>query len=212
MKNIIFDFDGVIIDSMHIRTFGFQEIFKEFNKSDVEKIVNYHKENGGISRFAKIKYFFNTILNKFISEDEILKYADKYSIIMKDNLTSPDIIINETVKFIKNNYQKYNMHIASGSEQNELQFLNKTLELDKYFLTIYGSPTPKINLVKNILKENNYNENETILIGDSINDYDASHINNITFLGYNNVNLKKVSHYYINNFKDFQKEYKELKC
>ena len=32
IKNILFDFDGVILDSMPVRDFGFREIFKEFDK------------------------------------------------------------------------------------------------------------------------------------------------------------------------------------
>jgi len=203
-KNIIFDFDGVIIDSMHIRSFGFNEIFKEYDQSSVKSLLKYHNDNGGLSRFVKIKYFFNTLLNQEISEQEISIYADKYSKIMRKSLISKDIIIDETLNFIKSNDSTYNMHIASGSEDKELNYLNQTLSLDSYFLSINGSPTPKKVIVKSILKENFYKKNETILIGDSINDYDAAKANDIAFIGYNNQNLKDISEYYIDNYEKFQ--------
>lgn len=208
MKNIIFDFDGVIIDSMHIRSFGFQEIFKSFDKNDVDKLISYHNENGGLSRFVKIKYFFHKILKKDISDDDINKFAIEYSKIMRSRLIGKDMIIDETIRFIKEHHNIYNLHIASGSEQEELRFLNQELGLANYFKSIYGSPTPKIKLVENILKENNYKKEETILIGDSINDCEAAQENSIKFLGYNNTELIDVSEYYIYNFNNFQTEYK----
>ncbi|HIO70318.1 MAG TPA: HAD family hydrolase, partial [Campylobacterales bacterium] len=63
VKNIIFDFDGVILDSMPIREFGFRQIFKDFPKDRVEKLIEFHRKNGGWSRFIKIRYFFENIMN-----------------------------------------------------------------------------------------------------------------------------------------------------
>ena len=36
IKTIFWDFDGVILDSMPIRDYGFREIFKEFDKELVD--------------------------------------------------------------------------------------------------------------------------------------------------------------------------------
>ncbi|MGL5903447.1 MAG: HAD family hydrolase, partial [Cetobacterium sp.] len=174
IKNIFFDFDGVILDSMGVRDYGFKKIFEKYDKnSNIEEFLDYHRTNGGLSRFHKIKYFFKTYLNEDISEEKVLELANDFSEIMRKELTNKKYLINETVHFIKNNYQKYNMYIVSGSEQNELRYLCKELELESYFKIILGSPIHKNDLVRNILKEENLNSKECILIGDSINDYEA---------------------------------------
>ena len=59
IKNILFDFDGVIIDSMPIREAGFRLIFQDFDKYLVDKLIDYHNQNGGLSRYVKIDFFFN---------------------------------------------------------------------------------------------------------------------------------------------------------
>lgn len=200
IKNILWDFDGVIIDSMAIREYGFREIFKNFDKQSVDKLIQYHNNNGGLSRFHKIEYFFSNILKQNITQNEILQYADKFTTIMRQELINPKHLIIETVKFIKNNYKNYNFHIVSGSENNELNYLCKKLNLSQYFISIHGSPTPKNNLVSTIITDYNYSLNETILIGDSINDYEAAKINNIDFYGYNNKSLENKSKIYLNNF------------
>jgi HAD superfamily hydrolase (TIGR01549 family) len=189
MKNIIFDFDGVILDSVPVKTEAFRKLFEEFSDDRVEKLIEYHLLNGGKSRYIKIKYFFEEILFQNVSEDEILKYANRYSELTKEELTNPKYIIKDAIDFIKENYQKYNMHIASGADENDLNYICDKLDLTKYFLTINGSPIVKAEIVKNILILNNYNKNETILIGDSVNDYEVSIKNNIAFYGYKNQKL-----------------------
>jgi phosphoglycolate phosphatase-like HAD superfamily hydrolase len=203
VKNIIFDFDGVILDSMPIRSDGFRKIFTKYEHSLVEELITYHNLNGGLSRFIKIRYFYKELLNKDIIEDKVNEYASEYSDYMRKHLLSPELIINETLDFIKENHKDINMTVASGSEQKELRHINKSLELDKYFKLILGSPTPKNENVRDTIEELSFKKDETILIGDSINDYDAAKINGIRFFGYNNISLKECSDFYIDSFKDF---------
>lgn len=70
IKNIIFDFDGVILDSVPTKTEGFKKLFQNFSTDAVNKLVLYHELNGGKSRYVKIKYFFNELLHKNISEQD----------------------------------------------------------------------------------------------------------------------------------------------
>lgn len=203
IKNIIFDFDGVILDSVPTKTEGFKKLFQNFSTDEVNKLVLYHELNGGKSRYVKIKYFFNELLHKDISEQEILEYANKYSEITKEELTNPKYIIEDTLNFIKTNHKKYEMHIASGADEEDLRYICEKLDLTKYFLSINGSPKIKSEIVKDILLDNRYDINETILIGDSVNDFDSAKDNGIDFFAYNNQKLK--SHYkYIDKLKDFQ--------
>jgi len=204
IKNILFDFDGVILDSMPIREFGFSEIFKKYQKEDVEELLVFHNQNGGWSRFLKIRHFYENILKKEISDNEVQKYTEKFSQIMKKELVNKKYLILETIQFLEWAESKYNLHIVSGSEHNELNYLCEKLGVDKYFKTINGSPTKKGVLVKDILENFNYLKSETILIGDSINDFQASQENNIKFYGFNNLELQRFA--YISDFQEFQKK------
>jgi phosphoglycolate phosphatase-like HAD superfamily hydrolase len=202
IKNILWDFDGVILDSMPIRDYGFRRIFEYYSEDNIEKLISYHRDNGGLSRFHKIKYFYNEILKKDIDEEIIERYAQNFTIIMKNQLVDKKYLIQDSVNFIKLNYNQFNFHIVSGSEHNELNYLCEKLELEKYFLSINGSPTPKNDLVKNLLEKENYKKTETILIGDSVNDYEAAKINNIKFYGFNNLELRELDSY-IENYNIF---------
>lgn len=186
IKNIIFDFDGVILDSIPVKTEAFRKLFETYPIDIVEEFIQFHLENGGMSRYEKIRYFFNELLSQNVTEEEILNYANLYSELTKQELTNEKYLIKEVLNFIKENYQKYKMHIASGADENDLKYICNKLELNTYFLSINGSPTKKTEIVKNILEKNSYVKNETILIGDSINDYYAAKENNIKFYKYIN--------------------------
>lgn len=189
IENILWDFDGVILDSMKIREWGFKEIFKSYKKNDIDKLIDYHNLNGGLSRYVKIRYFYEEILKKEIVEDKVLEYANNFTLLMISKLTNPNNLIPDSVGFIKDNYKKYNFHIVSGSDQNELRFLCEELKIDKYFISIHGSPIAKNKLVKDLIETHDYHTDKTCLIGDSINDYEASKYSNILFLAYNNHEL-----------------------
>ena len=63
-QQIIFDFDGVILDSNQIKSNAFSNSLIDEDKELVKLFIAFHKKNGGISRFKKFDYFFNTIKNQ----------------------------------------------------------------------------------------------------------------------------------------------------
>ena len=200
ISNILFDFDGVILNSMPFREIGFRLIFKEFEKDKVDSLIEYHNQNGGLSRYNKINFFFEEILKVSIEKTEVDSYANSFSKIMKKELINKKYLVNETLVFLRKNFKRYNLHIVSGSDESELQYLCKQLDIAKYFLSIYGSPMTKSFLVNKVISENNYLVNETLLIGDSINDLEAAAHNGIKFYGYNNLDLMSKSDVYLKDY------------
>ena len=202
--SIFWDFDGVILDSMAVRDWGFEEIFKDFPRDRVAQLIKYHRLNGGLSRYVKIRYFYEEILAKEITEELVMQYALEFSRLMKKALINPKNLLEDSLTFIKENHQNYNFHIVSGSDQKELRFLCKELKIDKYFKSIHGSPTTKKQLVKNILEKYRYAKSSTCLIGDSVNDYEAAESNQIKFYGYNSPYLKSLNLEYIDDFRGLE--------
>ena len=193
IKTIIWDFDGVLMNSNQVRDSGFSLVLKDFPEDEVNKLLDFHRENGGLSRYVKFRYFFENIRNQTISDDEVNDWAARFSTIMLDNLINPDLLIRETIQFIEANQNKYTHHIASGSDQTELRKICEGTNIASFFKSIHGSPTPKKQIVSDLMQERDYDPSETILIGDSINDYDAAHVNGLHFMAYNNLVLERYS-------------------
>jgi len=197
---ILWDFDGVILDSAKVRDKGFEMVLKEYPPGQVEELMAFHRANGGLSRYVKFRYFFEEIRNQRISERELKQWAERFSVIMKKRLTDRSLLMDETVSYIRKNYLQKPMHIVSGSDQSELRFLCNELNISEYFRSIHGSPVAKKDLVARVLTENSYDSSDCILIGDSINDYDAAVENSVNFAGYNNKELMDFGDIYIADF------------
>ena len=185
IDTIFWDFDGVLMDSMSVRDEGFREVLKGYSKSKVDTFITYHQENGGLSRYHKFRYFYEQILGEKITEEQVNELAQQFSAIMKRLLTEPELLIQETWTIVKQNQIRSLQYIVSGSDQKELRYLNSQFDTDKLFQGIYGSPTPKVDLVKMILSLEQVERKNACLIGDSINDKHAAEVNGITFIPYN---------------------------
>ena len=194
-KIILWDFDGVILDSMPIREFGFRKVLEEFPREKVELLLEYHRNNGGLSRYIKFQYFFEEILNVKVSKSDIDKIANHFSETVTPKLMDKALLIQDTMTFIEGNFDRYDMHIVSASDEKELKEICTSLEIDDFFKSIQGSPTTKKELVNLLMNKYGYSEYQTVLIGDSFNDYEAAKTNKIDFYGYNNLDLVQLGNY-----------------
>jgi len=55
-KTLVFDCDGVVLNSNKIKTQAFYEATKQFGHESAQALVDYHVANGGISRYAKFEW------------------------------------------------------------------------------------------------------------------------------------------------------------
>lgn len=190
---IIWDFDGVILLSDEVRKKGFEIIFKDYGRGNIDKLLLFHEQNGGLSRYVKIRFFYEEILGEQLSNEDLMRLANEFSFVMKNELTNKKLLNQEWLDLMSSINENCEHHIASGSDQEELKFLCKQLGISHYFQTINGSPETKENLVRNILldsKDKLIKKNTPVLVGDAINDYDAATVNDIQFFGYRNRELK----------------------
>jgi phosphoglycolate phosphatase-like HAD superfamily hydrolase len=135
-KVILWDFDGVIVESNKVRESGFRKVLEKFSETQIEELIKFHNLNGGLSRYVKFRYFYEVICESSIFEEQVQQLADSFSEIMLNNLGSKEYLINETVKFIESNSNSIEMNIVSGSDQNELRILCSRLDIDKNFKSI----------------------------------------------------------------------------
>lgn len=179
-RAVLFDFDGVILESNPARTEGFRRLFAEHPAPAIEALVRYHEENGGLSRYHKIEYFFREILKRDVSPAERDRHAARFSALVKQAvIDSPyvpgarDFVLRE---------HPFSMHLVSGSDQEELREICGRLGIAARFDGIFGSPATKIRNVADILAAHGCKAGRTVLVGDSRNDLEAARANGIFFI------------------------------
>ena len=184
-KSIIFDCDGVILNSNKIKTKSFREILREVDARAVQEFIDYHKNNGGISRYIKLDYFLTNILPKYSKslenkDDILISLLNNYGSVCKNSLINSEVTKDlEKLKSITYNIP---WTIVSGGDQKELRDVFKNKNLTKYFNGgIFGSPDKKIDIIQRE-ERNGLINYPAIFLGDSKVDYLVAKNLNIDFL------------------------------
>ena len=147
------------------------EAVADYGPDLASQFVHYHKEHGGISRYEKFDHFLK-VMAKSYSEVEYRKLLEKFSSLVKLKLIGVPLT-NGAFEFIKHVYQKSDLYIVSGGDQNELCDVFHKRKMAKYFRQIFGSPTSKTDHCKNILEYLPPGA-RALMIGDSRLDYVAA--------------------------------------
>jgi len=179
-RTIVFDCDGVILDSNKIKTLAFYEVTKDFGKEKADALVDFHLLNGGVSRNKKFKYFICHILDEEYSEEKNDQLCKEYGEIVSKKLLSCKI--NSSLLWLKKNFPNNNWLVVSGGNQVELRSIFKLRKIDILFEKgIYGSPDSKEEILGREIKKKNIIF-PSLFIGDSKYDYLASSQYNLDFL------------------------------
>lgn len=181
---LIYDFDGVICDSVKIKTNAFIELYKNYSLKIQNQVKEYHILNSGISRFEKFRYYQTVLLNKNSNEKEIKNLARKFTLLVKKEVINAPYI-DGVLEFLKLNSSK-KQFICTGTPEAEIIEIVRKKKIFNLFKQIYGSPKSKTEIINNILKKTNVKKNKCIFFGDAITDYNAALGCKIPFIGIRN--------------------------
>jgi HAD superfamily hydrolase (TIGR01549 family) len=181
LKAIILDFDGVILESVDIKTRAFKELFKDYPEH-LDRIAKLHLDNAGMSRFDKFKIIYSDYLARPIEEGELKKLGEAFSrFVYMEILDCP--FVPGAYEFLEKRSKEYQMFVASGTPQDEIRDIVNQRELDNFFHGIYGSPRTKGEILQGILMENQLRPLEVVFIGDAMSDFRGAREAHVQFIG-----------------------------
>jgi phosphoglycolate phosphatase-like HAD superfamily hydrolase len=181
IKAVIFDFDGVLIESTGIKTAAFARIFKGESAPDRERIMRYHLSNAGISRFEKFRYIYRGILKKRLTQAKLKVLCAEFSLLVKEAVIAAPFVAGAS-GFLERNYRKLGLFVVSATPHNEIAEIIKRKNLSFYFREIYGAPMHKGAAVRKIMADYSLAPEEIVYVGDALSDYRAARENSIVFI------------------------------
>jgi HAD superfamily hydrolase (TIGR01549 family) len=180
---VFFDFDGVILDSVHVKTAAFAAMFQPYGPDVERQVVAYHLANGGMSRFEKFSYYYQTLLNRTISPAELAGLDREFSDLVLEKVIRSPFIDGALEALNKLKKAKIPAYVVSGTPETEIKLIVKKKKLDPYFREVHGSPRHKEEIVAEILKDSKFSPARCLFIGDAMSDYNAARITGTNFLG-----------------------------
>ena len=177
---LIFDCDGVILDSNRIKTEAFRKVAAPIDAELAEELVCYHVENGGISRYRKFDYFIGRCRERGIEvpSNEVLckRFGDR----VRDALM--DCPVTDCLPALRAATPGSTWMVASGADQAELREVFKARGLASLFNGgIFGSPTGKREIVRETFEKHG-KPRPALMLGDSREDFHAARGAGIDFV------------------------------
>ena len=193
-KNIILDFDGVILDANSQRKLNMKLVLDENLNQELSILTyDYFSKNSGVSRNVK--------LGKFIKDEFVLNKVLKEYYELNLSTLSKCQLVKGVKEFIVKYHNSRKIFILTGADEEEVKILVSNKNLNNYIFYLGGGPKSKIQHLKEIQLEG-----DTIFFGDSKYDNFTASEHKFDFVfvnGYTNTKEKNLEYSLIGKVKDF---------
>ena len=181
LKAIALDFDGVILESVDLKTRAFRALFKECPEH-IDRIVQFHLDNTGLSRYEKFEVIYREFFGLPLSGEEKDRLGYEFGrLVEREILECP--FVPGAQRFLDLVAPSYPLFVISGTPESELHRIIDARGLEAYFRGVYGSPRSKAEILSSILAQSGWRSDELLFIGDSRIDYDAARQVSAIFIG-----------------------------
>lgn len=171
-NTLVFDCDGVILDSNKIKTRAFWQAALPYGADMADKLVSHHVARGGVSRYLKFQYFLDNIVPSDADGPDLAALLEVYAEEVKAGLIECEVAPG--LHELRAVYPQQRWMIVSGGDQKELRSVFAARGLDELFDGgIYGSPDTKSAILAREIKSGNV-QNPALFLGDSKYDHIAA--------------------------------------
>lgn len=179
-KLIFWDFDGVIKDSVSVKTRAFVTMFEPYGSHMAARVKSHHEANGGVSRFDKIPLYLRWV-GEEPTDARVHELCERFSELVLLG------VINSTWVPGAEEYLRTNLHqqifvLVSATPQEELEQILHALGLCASFTEVFGAPTSKKEAMQMTLSKYCMRPHDCLMIGDAQADMEAAQDNQVPFL------------------------------
>jgi phosphoglycolate phosphatase-like HAD superfamily hydrolase len=177
---VFWDFDGVIKDSVEVKTQTFFPLFEPFGSVVAEKVRKHHEAHGGMSRYEKLPIYLQWA-GLEPNQSTVSEYCEQFSQrVLQGVIDAPWVAGVE--RYLRSNSNQQAFILVSATPQDELEHILHVLDLTKCFAEVYGAPIPKRDAIGKTLLASGLDTRDCLMIGDAQSDLDAAEANQVPFL------------------------------
>jgi HAD superfamily hydrolase (TIGR01549 family) len=182
IEAIIFDFDGVLVESLDVKTAAFARMYEKYGPETVAQVVDYHLRHGGMSRYEKFRYYEKILLGHHIGPGEEKRLGEMFSALVVEAVVHAPWVPG-AYDFLSAHYRTQDLYVASGTPEPEMIAIVKRREVEHFFVSVHGSPASKEEIIMDICLDHRYDRDSVLMVGDSQTDYEGARKAGILFVG-----------------------------
>lgn len=179
-KLICWDFDGVIKDSVEVKTRAFVELFQVYGGDVVEQVREHHEAHGGMSRLEKLPLYLQWA-GEEATQPRVNELGHQFGeLVLQAVIDAPWVPGAED--FLRSNPYQQTFVLVSATPQVELETILNALDLIGCFGAVYGTPVLKKDAIRMVLSAHRLDPHDCLMIGDARADLEAADANRVPFL------------------------------
>lgn len=181
IKIIVFDFDGVIVDSMPLKNQAFKGLFTE-HTHHIDAIADYLLGNEAAPRHEKFSHICKEILDVPFTQ----KKGDELSREFSDRVVKRIIEsgpVKGALRFFKG-HKNMGMYVVSNVPEKEIKHIIDCMDMQKHFKGVYGIPAKKEENIQKILKSECVDNGDVLYVGDTPEDMEIAGGLGVKFIGF----------------------------
>jgi len=177
-----FDFDGVLADSVEVKTRAFAKLFEPYGPENVERVVDHHRRHGGMTRAEKFRHYYREYLGTTLNDEQMADLCRRFAALVVDEVVAaPEIPGAE--EFLKRWSSKLDCFVISATPDEEIREIVERRRMTGYFKGVFGSSVDKKTNLQNLLKQHDLDPLKCCFFGDAESDYQAASTCGTHFIG-----------------------------
>ncbi len=177
---LFWDFDGVIKESVAVKTAAFERLFGPFGPALAARVREHHERNGGISRFEKIPLYLSWA-ERSATPEEVQRYCALFSTAVRQAVID-SAWVPGVREYLQANYARQFFVMVTATPQSEIQEILSALGIAHCFRQVHGAPVRKLEAIALALECSGCRRENALLIGDSEADHEAARAAGMDFL------------------------------
>ena len=171
-NTLVFDCDGVILDSNKVRAKAFYNAALPYGEQHAAALEAYHILHGGVSRYVKFEILLRDMLGLPVTDDAMKSLLHAFTTEATIGLLKCDIAPG--LEALRNATPNAKWILVSGADQQELRDVFAQRGIAAYFDGgIFGSPSNKDDILQREKASGNL-ATPGIFFGDSRYDHQAA--------------------------------------
>jgi phosphoglycolate phosphatase-like HAD superfamily hydrolase len=171
-KTLVFDCDGVILDSNKVRAKAFYNCALPYGVDHAEALEAYHILHGGVSRYVKFEVLLRDMVGVPVTDEAMKTLLHNFSTEATIGLLKCELAPG--LEALRQATPQANWILASGADQQELRNVFAERGIASWFDGgIFGSPNNKDEILQREKASGNLRQ-PAIFFGDSRYDHQAA--------------------------------------
>lgn len=180
MHAVFFDVDGVLIDSMPAKGEAFAEALAPFGASP-DEVKAFHFQHGGMNRSEKIGVLLKQSLERDPTLEEVDEALRRFEALVTRKVLECSEIQGASTS-LAHLHTNTDLFAISATPTDELSLILSARGWIPYFRGIYGFPSRKSEVMRQLILANGYEATRCVMVGDSAADRESAEAASVPFV------------------------------